>query len=88
MNLFNVYFLEELISRSRHLTSFISPQLWRVSQSVFQFRTSGGKFLTCEDGGTVSATAESPSDTETFYLERNINNRVHIRLKSGTYLQV
>ncbi|KAL8475159.1 hypothetical protein ACS0TY_030806 [Phlomoides rotata] len=63
-------------------------RLWRVSQSVFQFRTSGGQFLTCDgDGGNVSATAESPSDTETFYLERNNDNRVHIRLKSGTYLQ-
>ncbi|KAL7230638.1 hypothetical protein ACSBR2_009002 [Camellia fascicularis] len=61
--------------------------LWRVSESEFQFRTSQGQFLTCDgDGGSVSSTAESPSRTETFYVERN-NNRVHLKLNSGTYLQ-
>lgn len=35
----------------------------------------------------MTATAESASATETFYLERNNNNRIHIKLKSGTYLQ-
>lgn len=45
--------------------------------------------MTCDgDGGNVSAAAESPSDTETFYLERNNGNRIHIKLKTGTYLQV
>ncbi|XP_009759926.1 putative glucan 1,3-beta-glucosidase A isoform X2 [Nicotiana tabacum] len=64
-------------------------KLWRVSESVFQFRTSEGNFLTCSsDGGIVTATAESPSDSETFYIERNFNNRVHIKLKGGTYIQV
>ncbi|KAK6154212.1 hypothetical protein DH2020_008460 [Rehmannia glutinosa] len=45
-------------------------RLWRVSESIFQFRTYGGQFLTCDgDGGTVyAAAADSPSDTETFYL--------------------
>ncbi|XP_070001772.1 probable glucan 1,3-beta-glucosidase A isoform X2 [Nicotiana sylvestris] len=63
-------------------------KLWRVSESVFQFRTSEGNFLTCSsDGGIVTATAESPSDSETFYIERNFNNRVHIKLKGGTYIQ-
>ncbi|XP_059307432.1 probable glucan 1,3-beta-glucosidase A isoform X4 [Lycium ferocissimum] len=63
-------------------------KLWRVSESVFQFRTAEGQFLTCSgDGASVTATAESHSDSETFYLERNSNNRVHIKLKSGTYLQ-
>lgn len=63
--------------------------MWRISESVFQFRTSEGQFLTCNgDGDSVTATAESPSDSETFYLERNFNNRIHIKLKSGTYIQV
>ncbi|XP_057786570.1 probable glucan 1,3-beta-glucosidase A isoform X1 [Salvia miltiorrhiza] len=63
-------------------------RLWRVSESIFQFRTSGGQFLTCNgDGGNVTATAELPSDTETFYLERNNDNRIHIKLKTGMYLQ-
>ncbi|GKV18689.1 hypothetical protein SLEP1_g29033 [Rubroshorea leprosula] len=63
--------------------------LWRVSESEFQFRTSLGQFLTCfGEGCTIFATAESPSTTETFEVERNNNSRVHIKLKSGTYLQV
>ncbi|KAK6120005.1 hypothetical protein DH2020_046245 [Rehmannia glutinosa] len=59
-------------------------------ESIFQFRTYGGQFLTCDgDGGTVSAAAsDSPSDTETFYVERNNDNRVYIKLKTGTYLQL
>ncbi|XP_042015552.1 probable glucan 1,3-beta-glucosidase A [Salvia splendens] len=62
-------------------------RLWRVSESTFQFRTSGGQFLTCGgDGDNVTAVAELPSDTETFYLERN-NNQIHIKLKTGMYLQ-
>lgn len=61
--------------------------LWRVSESEFQFCTSQGQFLTCDgEGCFVSATAESPSTLETFLIERN-NNRVHIKHKSGVYLQ-
>ena len=69
---------------------FISVlQLWRVSDSEFQFRTSQGQFLTCDgEGGSVSAMAGSSSIKETFYVERNYDNRVHIKLKNGNYLQV
>ncbi|XP_073150406.1 probable glucan 1,3-beta-glucosidase A isoform X3 [Henckelia pumila] len=63
-------------------------QLWRVSESIFQFRTSEGQFLTCSgDGDNINAVAKLPSGTETFYLERNNDNRVHIKLKTGTYIQ-
>lgn len=63
-------------------------RLWRVSESIFQLRTSQGQFLTCDNAGSlVTATAESASVTETFYLERNSDNRVHLKLKSGTYIQ-
>ncbi|KAL3845143.1 hypothetical protein ACJIZ3_002546 [Penstemon smallii] len=70
-------------------SSWETFKLWRVSESTFQFRTFGGQFLTCDaDGGNVSASAKSPSATETFYVERDINgDRLHIKLKSGTYLQ-
>ncbi|CAA2991308.1 probable glucan 1,3-beta-glucosidase A isoform X1 [Olea europaea var. sylvestris] len=69
-------------------SSWETFRLWRVSESIFQFRTSQGQFLTCNgDGGNVTAAAESASVTETFYIERNFNDRVHIKLKSGTYLQ-
>nr|GMC57212.1 probable glucan 1,3-beta-glucosidase A isoform X1 [Ipomoea batatas] len=63
-------------------------RLWRVSESIFQFRTTQGQFLSCNDnGGNVTATVQSPSDSETFYVERNYNNRVHIKVKNGGYLQ-
>ncbi|KAM6571404.1 hypothetical protein CsatA_015484 [Cannabis sativa] len=61
--------------------------LWRVSSSQFQFRTSQGQFLTCTGlGCSVSATAGSPSTTETFDVDRN-NDRVHIKTTIGAYLQ-
>jgi len=63
--------------------------LWRVSESEFQFRTNQGPFLTCDGGGcTVSATAKSPSTSETFEVKRNEKNKVHIKIKNGPYLQV
>lgn len=64
-------------------------QLWRVSESEFQFRATQGQFLTCYgDGCSVSATAKSASSTETFQIEKTDNGQVHIKTKSGTYLQV
>ncbi|KAK6923803.1 Glycoside hydrolase, family 5 [Dillenia turbinata] len=62
--------------------------LWRVSESKFQFRTSQGQFLTWDDDqASVTAAASTPSASETFYIERNINNRIHISLQNGSYLQ-
>lgn len=64
-------------------------QLWRVSESEFQFRTVQGQFLSCYGNGCmVFATAKSASSTETFQIERNNDGRVHIKAKSGAYLQV
>ncbi|XP_030455749.2 probable glucan 1,3-beta-glucosidase A isoform X1 [Syzygium oleosum] len=61
--------------------------LWRISEFTFQFRSSSGQFLTCDgEGCSVFATAQTPSATETFYIERN-NSRIHIKLSTGTYLQ-
>ncbi|OWM82176.1 hypothetical protein CDL15_Pgr001750 [Punica granatum] len=62
--------------------------LWRVSESEFQFRSSLGQFLTCDggEGCVVAATAQSPSTSETFFIERN-NSRVHVKLANGVYLQ-
>ncbi|OVA20889.1 Glycoside hydrolase [Macleaya cordata] len=69
-------------------SSWETFRLWRVSESVFQLRTLGGQFLSCDgEGASVSATAESPSSRETFYIERDNYNRVHIKLSTGTYLQ-
>ncbi|XP_075506232.1 putative glucan 1,3-beta-glucosidase A isoform X2 [Primulina tabacum] len=63
-------------------------RLWRVSESIFQFRSSEGQFLTCSgDGDKITAVAKLPSDTETFYLERNNDNLVHIKLETGSYIQ-
>ncbi|KAI3836295.1 hypothetical protein MKX03_031579 [Papaver bracteatum] len=64
-------------------------RLWRVSQSEFQFRTHNGQFLSCAgEGACVSVTSNYPSSTETFSIVRSSNDRVHIKLPSGTYLQV
>ncbi|KAK4776782.1 hypothetical protein SAY86_005470 [Trapa natans] len=62
--------------------------LWRVSESEFQLRSSLGQFLTCQGGErcVVAATAQYPSVTGIFYIERN-NSRVHIKLANGIYLQ-
>ncbi|EPS64504.1 hypothetical protein M569_10276, partial [Genlisea aurea] len=69
-------------------SSWETFRLWRVSESEFQFRTSGGWFLTCGgDGSTATAAATSPSSYETFYVERNNDGRVHLKLGTGTYLQ-
>lgn len=63
-------------------------QLWRVSEWEFQFRCFGGQFLTSNNGGgPVSAAANSPSESETFYIEKN-NTRIHIRLSNGNYIKV
>ncbi|PON47353.1 Fascin [Trema orientale] len=68
-------------------SSWETFRLWRVSASQFQFRTSQGQFLTCGGlGCSVSATAGTPSTSETFYIERN-NDRVHIKTNTGAYLQ-
>ncbi|XP_004502398.1 probable glucan 1,3-beta-glucosidase A isoform X1 [Cicer arietinum] len=69
-------------------SSWETFRLWRVSKSEFQFRTTQGQFLTCGvGGGTVSATAKLPSTSETFEVERNEKNRIHIKIKNGPYLQ-
>ena len=53
----------------------------------FQFRCFNGQFLTASDGDVISATADSPGDFETFYIERN-NTLLHIKLLNGSYLRV
>ncbi|XP_077224793.1 putative glucan 1,3-beta-glucosidase A isoform X2 [Tasmannia lanceolata] len=68
-------------------SSWETFKLWRVSDTKFQFRSNGGQFLSCDgQGDSVSATAESPTMTETFYIEIN-RHKVHIRLLSGIYVQ-
>ncbi|KAJ0981431.1 hypothetical protein J5N97_009686 [Dioscorea zingiberensis] len=62
-------------------------KLWRVSDTKFQFRTFGGQFLTSSSTeGLITASADSPSTSETFYIERN-NGMIHIKLLSGPYVQ-
>ncbi|XP_027336917.1 probable glucan 1,3-beta-glucosidase A [Abrus precatorius] len=69
-------------------SSWETFRLWRVSASEFQFRTSQGQFLTCDgEGSSVSATAKSASTSETYEIERNEKNRIHIKIKDGVYLQ-
>ncbi|KAI3973308.1 hypothetical protein MKX01_020683 [Papaver californicum] len=57
---------------------------------TFRFRTHNGQFLSCGgEGAYVSIISNyPPSLTETSSLVRTSNDRVHIKLSSGTYLQV
>ncbi|KAJ8769540.1 hypothetical protein K2173_005143 [Erythroxylum novogranatense] len=69
-------------------SSWETFRLWRVSASEFQFRTFQGQFLTCGgEGCSISATANSSSAGEIFYIDRNDNNKVHVKLSNGAYLQ-
>ncbi|KAL5539683.1 hypothetical protein UlMin_042941 [Ulmus minor] len=68
-------------------SSWETFRLWRISTSEFHLRTTQGQFLTCVGQGcSVSATAEQPSTSETFSIERN-NDRVHIKTNIGAYFQ-
>ncbi|XP_042397655.1 uncharacterized protein LOC121988352 [Zingiber officinale] len=49
---------------------------WRSISNIKQWR-----------GSTVSAAANSPSENEPFYIEKN-NTRIHIRLSNGNYIKV
>ncbi|KAL5731858.1 hypothetical protein ACHQM5_004546 [Ranunculus cassubicifolius] len=67
--------------------TFETFRLWRVSETQFQFRTSGDQFLSCVGQGcSISAKAEAPSINETFFIER-FNNLVHIKTSNGAFLQ-
>ncbi|KAF6166822.1 hypothetical protein GIB67_005698 [Kingdonia uniflora] len=69
-------------------SSWETFKLWRVSEAKFQLRSFGGQFLSCDgEGHPVSANGKTPSIRETFYIERNGNSTVHIKLSSGAYLQ-
>ncbi|KAL5731850.1 hypothetical protein ACHQM5_004540 [Ranunculus cassubicifolius] len=62
-------------------------RIWRVSETQFQFRTSGGQFLSCADEKcSVSATEKAPSTNETFIIQRSYS-RVHLRTSNGSFLQ-
>ncbi|KAI3879216.1 hypothetical protein MKW98_028783 [Papaver atlanticum] len=63
-------------------------RLWRVSELEYQLRTHNGQFLSCDgEGASASTKSGSPSSTETFSIVRWKENKVHIKLSSGTYLQ-
>ncbi|KAK1607393.1 hypothetical protein QYE76_031066 [Lolium multiflorum] len=68
-------------------SSWETFKLWRVSDSEFQFRSLSGQFLTRSNDDVISATTDSPGDSETFFIERN-NSLLHIKLLNGSYLQV
>ncbi|KAI3934934.1 hypothetical protein MKW92_013127 [Papaver armeniacum] len=63
-------------------------RLWRVNESVYQFRTINGQFLSCAgQGGSVTATSNLSSLKETFTIERSSFFQVIIKHSSGKYLQ-
>ncbi|KAI3912082.1 hypothetical protein MKW92_002878, partial [Papaver armeniacum] len=63
-------------------------RLWRVNESVYQFRTVNGQFLSCNgQGALITATSILPSLNGTFTIERSSFDRVIIKHSSGKYLQ-
>lgn len=68
-------------------SSWETFKLWRVSASEFQFRCFRGQFLTGGNMDVISATTDSPGDSETFFIDRN-STMLHIKLLNGSYLQV
>ncbi|KAG8067578.1 hypothetical protein GUJ93_ZPchr0005g15908 [Zizania palustris] len=66
-------------------------KLWRINETTFNFRASGGQFVGVgSDGCAVVAVAASPGPSETFQVVRNAGdkNRVRIRAPNGYFLQV
>ncbi|KAL5731352.1 hypothetical protein ACHQM5_004090 [Ranunculus cassubicifolius] len=68
-------------------TTFETFRLWRVNETEFQFRSSGGQFLSCVgEACSFSANTDSPSESKTFSIETKFK-KVHIKYSNGIYLQ-
>jgi hypothetical protein len=66
-------------------------QLWRVSDSSFNFRVFNKQFVGLGSQGTeVRADSNAPGNSETFEIVRNDDdpNRVRIKATNGLFLQV
>lgn len=66
-------------------------QLWRINETTFNFRTSGGQFVGIgASDGIIVATATAPALPETFQIVRCPfdKNRVRIKAANGYFVQV
>lgn len=68
-------------------------QLWRVSDSSFNFRVFNKQFVGMENqggGNKIVAVSVSPNNSETFKIIRNDNDPLKIRIQAsnGLFLQV
>jgi hypothetical protein len=66
-------------------------QLWRLSDSSFNFRVLNKQFVGLGSQGTeVRADSNAPGNSETFEIIRNDDdpNRVRIKATNGLFLQV
>lgn len=64
--------------------------MWRVNETMFNFRVSNKQFLRLEDENKLVADIDSPGNKETFEIVRNEDdpNMVRIRASNGLFLQV
>ncbi|KAK8941133.1 hypothetical protein KSP39_PZI010307 [Platanthera zijinensis] len=67
--------------------------LWRITETTFQFRVFNWQFLGLDDGGRLVATSTSSDDSNashTFELVRNQEdpNRIRIKAPNGSFLEV
>ncbi|XP_006661724.2 uncharacterized protein LOC102701660 isoform X1 [Oryza brachyantha] len=65
-------------------------KLWRINETIFNFRVYNNLFVSIDGNGTVIATATVAGPNETFQIMRSGSdtNRVRIRASNGKFLQV
>uniref|UniRef100_A0A0D9WEA6 Uncharacterized protein n=1 Tax=Leersia perrieri TaxID=77586 RepID=A0A0D9WEA6_9ORYZ len=83
---------EVVANRTQSPSASETFKLWRMNETVFNFRASSGQFVGVGGGGgaAVVAVAAAPGESETFELVRDDGNksRVRIRAPNGHFLQV
>lgn len=65
-------------------------QLWRVSDSTFNFRVYNKQFIGVDSGNKLVATSTTASNPETFQIIRNNADpsKIRIQASNGMFLQV
>ncbi|KAI6687702.1 hypothetical protein NL676_024530 [Syzygium grande] len=76
-----------------NLRSFNLEILWRINETLFNFRVANKQFVGLDSGGDgvgLVATCHSPGAPETFEIVRNPDDasRVRIKASNGLFLQV
>jgi len=78
-----------IVADRTQASSWETFRLWRINETTFNFKVSGGQFWGVNGTGAVVATATTPGPSETFQIVRHDGNlgRVRIRAPNGLFLQ-